>query len=304
MAKAAYIKSGTRALCVQSRKIVVGTAGADPSCVCNSGPLGACCATDGSCSNLTQAACAAAGGTWKGAGTDCATTVCPSPPPPPPVCCTCAGVKRPIPYTTGTSITLRLSGSVTAIARSCCAADGSNRIIESANKSFTVNASKTFSVTPGCVIAQTFTVSQTVNLGTVDFLLCNGTSNHFPGSTGSASATFRISPDPDPCYSIFLTMNGGVDSIASGTTNINRICRTAYTGGVINTSQQLCPPGSGTSFFANTVDLSGLVLTIDGISCCDAVSRPLVITGGSGSGVVVPCPNCSPPISGTTIPSL
>lgn len=49
-----------------------------------SGPppeTGACCLGDGSCaSGATEAGCIAAGGTWQGAGTDCAGVNCPPPP--------------------------------------------------------------------------------------------------------------------------------------------------------------------------------------------------------------------------------
>jgi len=41
---------------------------------------GACCYYDGSCTDGSQADCVAAGGTWQGIGTDCATTSCPLPP--------------------------------------------------------------------------------------------------------------------------------------------------------------------------------------------------------------------------------
>jgi len=44
---------------------------ADVSC------LGACCFADGTCQDLSENDCAAAGGTFQGVGTDCATTTCP-----------------------------------------------------------------------------------------------------------------------------------------------------------------------------------------------------------------------------------
>ena len=40
-------------------------------------PAGACCFCDGTCQDLTQERCEAAGGVYSGDGTDCSTTVCP-----------------------------------------------------------------------------------------------------------------------------------------------------------------------------------------------------------------------------------
>ena len=44
-------------------------------------PIGACCFSDGSCSDLSEPACGVAGGNWGGPGTGCDPNECPQPPP-------------------------------------------------------------------------------------------------------------------------------------------------------------------------------------------------------------------------------
>lgn len=62
--------------------------------VCDGPPpvdLGACCFTDGSCVEATQAACELLGGAFNGSGSLCATTDCPVIPPPLGACCLPSG---------------------------------------------------------------------------------------------------------------------------------------------------------------------------------------------------------------------
>jgi hypothetical protein len=51
-----------------------GTTCTTTSCV---GPVGACCQPNGSCTQLSAAACTTAGGTFRGVGVDCAPNPCP-----------------------------------------------------------------------------------------------------------------------------------------------------------------------------------------------------------------------------------
>ena len=61
--------------CNESNNVLAGTV----DCDCDSGEYGGCCYPDGSCVNTTETDCLAAGGTFYGIGSDCATITCDTP---------------------------------------------------------------------------------------------------------------------------------------------------------------------------------------------------------------------------------
>jgi hypothetical protein len=96
-------------------------------------PTGACCAPDGTCSLVVQAACT--NGVWQGADTACTPNPCPQPPPPPPTGGCCNLTTSACQITTQADCAFSWLGADVACSAvtcpeppptgSCCLADGS-----------------------------------------------------------------------------------------------------------------------------------------------------------------------------------